>query len=177
MVRASMLIIGAIPVIFALLIAVPMITQTEIPTTAVVPDDEIKIEYTKHQLKIVSFGVTERAGAQLTEILSIDDDGEVKYSVVEEGFPKPDIQSRIGEDKLKKLTAIIKETGFMAIPSESFPVKEGVDEYQKSTIKVTLNGQTRQIHWPEQNATDKFVPPIITLVELELNQIINQLIE
>ena len=70
---------------------------------------------------------------------------------------------------------MIKETGFLAIPSESFPVKENIDEYQKSTIKVTLNGKTNQIHWPEQNATDKFIPPIITLVESELDQLIEQI--
>ena len=79
------------------------------------------------------------------------------------------------EEKLRKLTAMIKETGFMEIPTDSFPVREGTDEYQKSTIKVTLNGQTRQIHWPEQNATDHFVPPIITRIETELDQIIREL--
>ena len=72
---------------------------------------------------------------------------------------------------------MIKETGFIAIPSESFPIKDDVDEYQKSTVKITLNGVVNQIHWPEQNATDKFVPPIITMVELELNQIIDDISE
>lgn len=175
MVRAVVLLVGAIPVIFAILIAVPLVTQPEIPTSAVVPEDEITIEYTKHQLKVVSFGVTERAGSQYTEILTVKNDGEVRYSVVEEGFPKPEKKSRIGETELRKLTAIIKETGFMEIPTESFPIREDVTQYQKSTIKVTLNGKTRQIHWPDQNATEKFIPPIITLIESELNQIIDQL--
>ena len=94
-----------------------------------------------------------------------------------DSFPQPEETSKISKEKLRKLTAMIKETGFMVIPTESFPVREDVDEYQKSTIKVTLNGKTRQIHWPEQNATEKFIPPIITLVESELDQIINQLIE
>ena len=48
---------------------------------------------------------------------------------------------------------MIKETGFMEIPSDSFPVSEGISDYQKSVIKVTLNGQERQINWVEQNAT------------------------
>src|SRR3990172_2367333 len=138
MVRISLIIVGAIPVIFAIIFAVSLITHQEIPITAVVQDDKITIEYTKHQLKLVSFGVSERTGSQYTEILTIKNDGEIKYSVVEEGYQKPD---------------------------------------KKSTIKVTLNGQIRQIHWVEQNATDKFIPPIISMVELELDQIINQLIE
>ena len=177
MVKISILIVGAIPVLFALLIAIPLITQQEVPFTAVVPDDKITIEYTKHQLKLISFGVTERAGSQFTETLTIKDDGEVRYTVIEEGYPKPDKKSTIPSANFTKLTALIKETGFMEIPSESFPVKEGVSDYQKSTIKVTLNGQTRQINWVEQNATEKFVPPIITIIELELDGIIKQLIE
>jgi len=177
MVKISMLIVGAIPIIFAILIAVSLITQQEVPPTAFLPGDKITIEYTKHQLKIFSFGVTERAGSQFTEILTINDDGEIKYGVVEEGNPKPDKKSTIDPEKLIKLAALIKETGFMEIPTETFPVRENVTDYQKSIIKVTLNGQTHQINWVEQNATDKFIPPIITMVALELDQIINQLIE
>src|SRR3989304_6034768 len=102
MVRISLIIVGAIPVIFAII-----------------------------------FGVSERTGSQYTEILTIKNDGEIKYSVVEEGYQKPDKKFTINKDKLKKLTALIKETGFMEIPTESFPVRDDVDDYQKSTIKVT----------------------------------------
>ncbi len=175
MVKPVVLIIGAIPIIFAILIAISMLTQPEIPRSATVPEDKIEIEYTKHQLKVVSFGVTERAGSEFTEILSVKNDGELRYSVIDDGFPLPEKTSRIDKEKLRKLTAIIKETGFMQIPTESFPIRDDVEEYQKSTIKVTLNGKTRQIHWPEQNATDSFVPPIITLVESELDGIISNL--
>ena len=175
MVKPVLLLIGAIPVVFAILIAIPLVTQTEIPRSAVTPEDEITIEYAKHQLQVVSFGVTERAGSQYTEILSIKNDGVIRYTVIEQGFPQPDKQSKITKAELQKLTAIIKETGFMEIPTEPFPVREDVEEYQKSTIKVTLNGKTRQIHWPDQNATEKFIPPIITLVESELDQIINRI--
>ena len=177
MVRTSLIIVSVIPVIFAIVFAVTLITHQEIPITAVLPDDKITIEYTKHQLKLVSFGVSESTGSQYTEILTIKNDGEITYSVVEEGYQKPDKKSTINKDKLKKLTALIKETGFMEIPAESFPVRDGVSHYQKSTIKVTLNGQIQQIHWVEQNSTDKFIPPIISKIELELDQIINQLIE
>ena len=75
------------------------------------------------------------------------------------------------------MTALFKETGFMEIPSESFPVKDDIVNYQKSNIKITLNGQSTKIHWPQQNATEKFIPPIITMVELELDQIIEQIRE
>jgi len=168
---------GAIPVIVALLIAVPMITKNEIPMSAANSFDKIEIEYTKHQLKIVSFGVTERTGAQKTEILLIKNNGDIKYSVTENGYLQPVIKSKLDEKKLDKIRALIKETGFIAIPSESFTILDDVTEYQKSNVKITLNGRTNQIHWPEQNATSAFIPPIITMVELELDQIISKIRE
>ena len=177
MVKPIIIIVGAIPVIFAILIGISLISQPEIPFSAANPNDKIEIEYTKHQLKQVSFGVTERVGAQKSEILSIQNNGDTRYTVTEDGVTKPDKFSKLDEEKMKKLTALIKETGFISIPTESFPVSDNVTEYQKSSLKITLNGQVKQIHWPEQNATEKFVPPIITMVEAELDQIISQLIE
>ena len=177
MVKPLYLAMGAIPVIVALLISVPMITKNEIPMSAANSFDKIEIEYTKHQLKTVSFGVTERTGAQKTEILLIKNNGDIKYSVTESGYLQPDIKSKLDEKKLEKIRALIKETGFIAIPSESFTILDDVTEYQKSNVKITLNGRTNQIHWPEQNATSAFIPPIITMVELELDQIISKISE
>jgi len=175
MVRPIMIVAGAIPAIFALLFAISLLSITEIPTTAVSPNDVIEFEYTKHQLKKISFGVTEQTEAQKTEILIITNDGSVRYTVTENGIPQPDKNFHIDEAAIKKLTALIKETGFISIPSESFPVRDEIDEYQKSILKITLNGQVNKINWPEQNATEKFVPPIITLVQSELDNIINQI--
>ena len=174
MVKPIMLAIGAIPVIVALMIAIPLITKPDIPFSAANPNDTIRIEYTKHQLKKISFGVTEQAAAQKTEILLIKSNGETEYTVTKEGYTQPVIKSELSEEKLRKLTALIKETGFIAIPTESFPVKDDVIDYQKSNVKITLNGQNKQIHWPEQNATEKFIPPIITMLESQLDLIIKQ---
>ncbi len=169
--------LGAIPVIVALLISVPLITKNEIPISAANSFDTIEIEYTKHQLKKISNGITERVGAQKTEILYIKNNGDLKYSVTELGYLQPDVRSKLDEKKLNKIKALIKETGFIAIPSESFLILENVTEYQKSNVKITLNGRTNQIHWPEQNATAQFIPPIITMVESELDYIISKINE
>ena len=165
---------GAIPVIVALLISVPLLTKNEIPMSAANSVDKIEIEYTKHQLKKVSYGITERVGAQKTEILLIKNDGDIKYSVTEKGYIQPDVRSKLDTKKLDKLKSLIKETGFISIPSESFSILENVTDYQKSNVKITLNGRVNQIHWPEQNATSDFIPPIITMVQSELDQIISE---
>jgi len=175
MVKPIVLVIAAIPAIIAILIAIPLITRSDIPYSAANPNDVIEIEYTKHQLKKISFGVTERIGAQKTEILLIKNNGEIKYTVTEDGYPKPDIRSHLDDQKLRKLKALIKETGFISIPSESFPIRDNVTDFQKSNIKITLNGRVNQINWPEQNATDKFIPPIISMVGSQLDKIAEQI--
>ena len=81
------------------------------------------------------------------------------------------ITSSISNEQLQKLTALIKETGFMLIPKESFPIKDGVESYTKFTIKITLNDERTQIFWPEQDATEKFIPPIVIMLESELEEI------
>ena len=177
MVKTIYIALGAIPVIAALLISVPLITKNEIPTSAANSLDNIDIEYTKHQLKKISYGVTERVGAQKTEVLFIKNDGDLKYSLTEQGYIQPDIRSKLDENKLNKIKALIKETGFIEIPSESFPIMENATEYQKSNVKITLNGKENQIHWPEQNVTSGFIPPIITMVESELDTIIEYISE
>jgi len=177
MVKPIIIAVGAIPAILALLIAVPLITKPEIPFSASNPNDVIELEYTKHQLKKISFGVTERLVSQKSEILLVKNDGDLRYTVTEDGITKPDKLSDLDDETMKKLRALIKETGFIFISTESFPIIDDVDEYQKSSLKITLNGEVNQIHWPEQNATEKFVPPIITMVESELDHIIEQLIE
>ncbi len=68
MVKPIIIAVGAIPAILALLIAVPLITKSEIPFSASNPNDVIELEYTKHQLKKISFGITERQVAQKSEI-------------------------------------------------------------------------------------------------------------
>lgn len=177
MVKPFHLALGAIPVIIALLISVPLLTKNEIPISAANSFDKIEIEYTKHQLKKISFGVTERTGAQKTEILLIKNDGNTKYSVTDNGYLQPDIRLKLDEKQLNKIKALIKETGFITIPSESFSILENATDYQKSNVKITLNGRTNQVHWPEQSATTDFIPPIITMVELELDQIISKISE
>ncbi len=177
MVKPFVLAIGAIPVIFAILIIIPMLTMEEIPTSAINSNDKIHIEFTKHDLRIVSFGVTDKIVADSSQILIIENDGTVQYTEIRDGNNQSQITDSISNEQLWKLTALIKETGFMSILKESFPIKDDVKSYTKFTVKITLNDARTQIFWPEQDATEKFIPPIVTMLESELEDIINQIIE
>ena len=173
MVKPVILAISAIPVIFAILIVVPMVTMEEIPTSAINSNDKIHVEFTKHELRMVSFGVTDKTVADSTQVLTIDNDGAVQYTEVKDGVNQSLLKSSISDAQLQKLTAMIKETGFMSIPKESFPIKEDVESYTKFTVKITLNDARTQIFWPDQDATEKFIPPIVIAVEDELVGIID----
>ena len=177
MVKPIILAIGSIPVILAILIVIPMVTMEEIPTSAINPNDKIQIEFTKHDLRIVTFGVTDKTIADSTQVLTIENDGAVQYTEIRDGVNKSQFTSSISNEQLQKLSAMIKETGFMSIPKESFPIKDDVESYTKFTIKITLNDAKTQIFWPEQDATEKFIPPIVTILESELEDIINQIRE
>ncbi len=170
---AKPLIIGiaSIPVILAVLIAVPMITNPQIPFSATNADDKISIEYTKQHLKKISLGVTERITPQRTEILTISSEGAVSYFVTLDGIPQPEKTSAVGRDDIKKLIALFKETGFTQIPSDSIPPRADVSEYGRFSLKITLNGNTKQIQWVEQNATSAFVPPIFTALESAMHNV------
>jgi len=175
MAKPILLIIMAVPIIFAGMIAIPMIINPQIPFSATNADDRIAIELTRHDLKKVSFGLTDRLSPVKSEILIISNEGNVRYLVTENEQPLPEKTITIQKDEVKKLTAMIKETGFMNIPIDSIPADESVSEYTKFSLKVTLNGNTKQIQWSEGNATSTFVPPIITMVESELERVIEKL--
>ena len=177
MVKPVYFVLGAIPVIVAILLALPLITKNEIPVSASNSFDKLEIEYTKHQLKKISNGIAERTGSEKTEIILIKNDGEIKYTVTEKGYPQPDIKSKIDEQQLNKIKALIKETGFISIDPNSFSVFQNVTDFQKSSVKVTLNGRVNQVHWPESSATADFIPPIITMVESELDKVMSEFSE
>lgn len=174
MVKPIVLVLGAVPAVVAAAVAAMLLSQPGIPFSAAVPEDNIEIEYTVHDLRVVSFGVAERVGAERTQILTIQRDGDVRLIVTEGGFPQPTVESSLTEEDVIRLIALIKETGFMALPEDTFPVRDDIVEYRRHGVKVTLNGAETKITWPEQNATDAFIPPIITHVEMKLGDILER---
>src|SRR5438309_9516863 len=177
MVRPVILLLGAIPVLAAIFIVVPQLTRPEIPISAVNSGDTISLEYSKQHLKKVSFGLTESLGADTTEVLTIQKNGETIYQVTKNGYSEPDIKYQLEKSELTKLTALIKETGFIEIPSDSFPVRPDAKEYNKFGLQVTLNGKSINLQWAEQNASQAFIPPIITQVQSDLDAIIAEIIK
>ena len=171
MVKPVLLVGGAIPVIFAIIIVIPLVTTPEIPSTAIDPSDKSEIEFTTHHLRNVSPGITDRITADQTEIIVIKNDGTVTYSITKDGTVSTPKTITIDNSQRIKLVAMIKETGFLSLPFESFAIKDGIETYQKFGLKITLNDDTNQLYWPEADATEQMIPPIITMVQEELELI------
>jgi len=168
MVKPILLIGGAIPIILAIIIVIPLVTAPEIASIAVDPSDKSEIEFTTHQLRNTSLGVTDRITADQTEIIVIKNDGTVTYSITKDGTVSTPKTITIDNSQRIKLVAMIKETGFLSLPFESFAIKDGIETYQKFGLKITLNDDTNQLYWPEADATEQMIPPIITMVQEEL---------
>lgn len=176
MVKAIVLIGFAIPGIIATLFAVSLVTQPDIPFSAANPRDTIAVEYTKHRIATENDGGQERIVITGTEILEIQNDGSARYYSVEDGSTPPSIHGKLDEDRMQRIKAVFKETGFVALPVESFPAREGVSEYQKSSVKVELNGATAEVRWQDEDATEGPIPPIIALVESELDCVMGDIL-
>jgi len=177
LIRPIIILLGAIPVLAALFIVVPTLLRPEIPNVAVNADDVISIEYSKQHLKKISFGLTQSIGADTTEVLTISNDGQTTYSLTKNGYSEPDKKYQLSKDEVKRLTALIKETGFMQIPTTTYPVKSDLDEYDKYGLQVTLNDKSINVQWPDQNSTQEFIPPLIGQVQDSLDAVIAEIIK
>jgi len=171
LVKPILIVGGAIPIAIAIIIVIPLVTAPEIANTAIDPLDESEIEFTVHQLRNMSPGIIDRLTAEQTEIIVIKNDGTVNYTITKDGTVSPEKTIKIDESKRMKLVAMIKETGFLSIPFESFSIKDDIESYQKFGLKITLNENSNQLYWPEPDATDQMIPPIITMVQEELELI------
>lgn len=175
MVKPIILILGAIPILAAIFIVVPQLTRPEIQSSVVNPEDVMTLQYTKEHLEKVSFGITQSIGADTAEVLTIQNDGSVVYSLTKNGYSEPDVKYQLSQDELTRLKSLIKETGFVDIPSVVYQVKPNISDYEKYGIQVTLNGKTVNIQWCDQNASQEFIPPIITHVQSSLDDIISEI--
>ena len=171
LVKPILIVGGAIPIILAIILVIPLVTAPEIANIAIDPLDESEIEFTTHQLRNISPGITDRLTAEQTEIIVIRNDGTVTYSITKDGKASPQKTIKIENSQRIKLVAMIKETGFLSIPFESFSIKDGIETYEKFGLKITLNEDTNQLYWPESDATEQMIPPIITMVQEELELI------
>ena len=98
-----------------LVIAIPKISPggEQISTNTI---SVMRVEFIKEDIKRVSYGVTERAGAIKSEILVIDEKGKAFYDLKVDGEKGVDIRFKVSSQDIKRLKGLITDTGFMHIP-------------------------------------------------------------
>ena len=162
--------VAVVIVIIALVIAVPKISPsgqgaTNTPT-------EMRIEFIKEEMRRVSFGVTESVGAEKSETLTITDDGTAFYNVNVEGERGSQTKFQVDAQELKRMKALIAETGFMQIPKEQFDARDNVTEFTRYTLTATLGSSTKTIQWVDEESSKDSVPALLTRLKDSLLELI-----
>src|SRR5579875_365500 len=177
MAKPIVLILAAIPILAAIFIVVPALTRPQISSSGVNSEDVLSLQYTKEHLEKVSFGMTQSIGADTAEVLTIQSDGSGVYSLTKNGYSEPDVKFQLSKDEFTKLKGLVKETGFVGIPDTVYQVKPDANNYEKYGLQVTLNGNTVNLQWADQNASQEFVPPIVTQMQSTLDNMTSEIIK
>lgn len=159
---------AAIPIIMALLIAIPWISPSADQRSASVTSSassQIRIQFIKEDMRRVSFGVTETIGAEKREVLNIDNDGRAFYNLDIEGEKGAQITFEVNSQELKRIKALVAETGFMQLPQDQFGIKEDVEEFTRYTLTINLDSQTKRVQWADEPASEDFVPPLVLTIK------------
>lgn len=175
MVKPIVLILAAIPILAAIFIVVPVLTRPQVSSSGVNSEDTLTLQYTKEHLQKISFGVTQSIGADTAEVLTIQNDGSAVYSLTKNGYSNPDVKFQLSNENMTSLKSLIKETGFVGIPDTVYQTKPDASNYEKYGLQVTFDGQTVNLQWADANASQEFVPPIVTQVQSTLDGIIGEI--
>ncbi|MFQ5940170.1 MAG: hypothetical protein ACE5KA_00515 [Nitrososphaerales archaeon] len=173
MIVTKKMLIGAaiIPIIIALAIAVPkMYPNGDQPSST--NASLLRIEFIKEDMKRVSHVVTERAGALRSETLIIDEKRQAFYDVKVEGEKGFQTRFQVNLQDMKRLKALITDTGFMQIPKSEFVPTDDAQEFTRYTLKVTLDNQAKTIQWVDESSSKDFVPPLLVMLSDTLAKII-----
>ncbi|MDE1829901.1 MAG: hypothetical protein KGI25_06240 [Thaumarchaeota archaeon] len=175
MAKPIVLILAAIPILAAIFIVVPILTRPQVPSSEVNSEDVMTLQYTKEHLQKISFGVTQSIGADIAEVLTIQNDGSAVYSLTKNGYSNPDVKYQLSNEELTSLKALIKETGFVDIPDAVYQAKPDASNYEKYGLQVTFDGKTVNLQWTDANASQEFIPPIITQMQSTLDGMIGEI--
>lgn len=158
-----------IAAIIATFLIVPLITTEHVPPFTLLPTDTIEFEYT--QRSIVATPNTPRQEMTLeSRVLEIDNSGHTTLYV---GYSSDAVESRgnADDDSLHRLRALVKETGFIEIIPVTFLPDEQPATYELYTLRVTLNDEQKSVRWSSDETEENFIPPIIVMIQNELDGI------
>lgn len=155
--------------IVAVLLITPLLTTEKVPPSALLPTDVIEFEYAQQSISVVSGS----AGGPMTlesRVLEIDGDGNVRLHVSNDSGTDS-YESVVDGEMLRRLGALVKETGFFEITPLTFLPDERPEMYDLYTMSVSLNGLEKSVRWSTGGVLENFVPPILVMIQEELDSI------
>lgn len=142
----------------AALIALPNLSQQ--------PQQAMSIEYSRQNVTRTDQGLA----TQSAELLSIAQDGSATYTL--DGGQERRIA--VTDEERSRLKALITETGFMQIPTTSYPQSADATDFTRYTLRVSTDDGQKTFNWVNAEASASVVPPIITNVGSQLDAIMNK---
>jgi hypothetical protein len=133
---------------------------------------ELRMDYIRDHIGSVESGLD----VATREVLTISNDGTATYTRTD-FYPTQTTDERrfsLSGDELKRLKALVFETGFMQIPVKSYEEKQGLDNYTRYQIAVYEGDSPETFNWFNAEASQKPVPPIITNIGAQLDGIIER---
>lgn len=165
MVNKFVFAIAGIVVVMAVLIALPNVSQQPAPQ-----QQDVTIEYNRqHMAKTGGLLVT----TQL-ETLTIDKDGSATYTKTDprqSGAPAQR-QLLLSSDELARIKGLVLETGFMDIPKTEYPQSQSASDFASYSLSVKTPDRQKTVNWVEPDAYDGTIPPLITNIGNQLDDII-----
>lgn len=161
-----------IPIIIALTIAIPKISTGGDQTSATAT--LTRIEFVKEDMKRITYGVTERAGAIKSESLIIDERGQAFYNMHAEGGKSAQTRFQINQQEMSRIKGMITDTGFMQIPKSEFAAKDDVSEFTRYVLRVHLDAHSKTVQWVDRDSAKDLVPPLLIMIGDTLTEIVEE---
>lgn len=131
------------------------------------PSDQLEISYVVMHIVRNEAGALEETTSR--EILAIKNDGSATYTVGSD-----ERRFSLTSEEVKRLRALILETGFMRIPAADYEQKEGLGNFTRYALTVEAGDDSKNFTWVNPEAQGGAIPPIITNIGAQLDAIIER---
>jgi hypothetical protein len=133
------------------------------------PEQELGIEYSRQNLTRLDDG---RFVATSAEDFVIRPDRSAVYRNIT-GGAEP-VQFTVSGAEMDSLQGLVLSTGFMDIPGEDYPQKQGLANLTKYSLKLSSGDSAKTITWVDLEASQGSVPAIVRNIGQQLDAIIER---
>lgn len=165
MVNKFLIAIAAAVAVMAALVLIPNFINNSPPEE----QQDLSIEYTRQNLTRTQDG---RLIATSAEDFVIKPDLSAVYRNLTGAADEK--QFKVTSDDMNSLKGLIISTGFMEVPGADYPVKEGLGNFTKYTLKLTSDSNSKTITWANLEASENTVPSIVRNIGAQLDAIIER---